>query len=141
MIRGKDIQYKMQSEQPISWEGTTILIVEDDPLSMRFLYTILQETGACLLVAKNGREALDMVSQHEQLDLILMDVQLPVMNGHEVTSKIREFNREIPIIAQTAHAMAEDRGKCIQSGCTDYITKPIDIELLFEKIVKHLQIR
>ena len=139
MVRGKAAQYKKQSDQPINWQGATILIVEDDPLSMRFLYTILQETGASLMVANNGREALDMVSQHEQLDLILMDVQLPVMNGHEVTSKIRKFNKNIPIIAQTAHAMAEDRTKCMQSGCTDYITKPIDIELLFNKIIKYLQ--
>ncbi|MBS3769214.1 MAG: response regulator [Bacteroidales bacterium] len=139
MIKRKATQNDNHSEKPVNWQDKTILIVEDDPLSIRFLNTILKETGANLLVARSGREALDMVMQHDHLDLILMDVQLPVMSGHEVTSQIRENGCNIPIIAQTAHAMAEDRAKCLQSGCSDYITKPIDIELLIEKISKYFQ--
>lgn len=139
MIKGKTTQYNNNSENSTNWEGKTILIVEDDPLSIRFLNTVLKDTRANLLVANDGREALEMVKQYEHLDLILMDVQLPIMNGQEVTLKIREFNSNIPIIAQTAHAMEEDKEKCLQSGCTDYITKPIDIELLIEKIQKHIQ--
>ncbi|MFP4621267.1 MAG: response regulator [Bacteroidales bacterium] len=140
MLKDKATQYtNKRSKESIDWQGRKILIVEDDPLSMRFLYTILKETGADLLVANNGQEALDTVSNHDRLDLILMDIQLPFMNGHEVTLKIREFDSNIPIIAQTAHAMSEDRERCIQSGCTDYITKPIDIELLFDKICKYIQ--
>jgi CheY-like chemotaxis protein len=138
MIKGKTTQNKDQPDKAINWHNVTILIVEDDPLSMRFLYTILKETQAKLVVAENGQDALDLVKQHDHIDLILMDVQLPIMDGQEVTLKIREFNSDIPIIAQTAHAMPEDRAKCFECGCTDYITKPIDIELLFSKISKYV---
>ena len=133
MIKGKTTQNKNQPDKIINWHNVTILIVEDDPLSMRFLYTILKETQAKLVVAENGQDALNLVKQHDHIDLILMDVQLPIMDGQEVTLKIREFNTDIPI-----HAMPEDRAKCFESGCTDYITKPIDIELLFNKISKYV---
>ncbi len=139
MIKGKTTKNKNQPEKTINWHNITILIVEDDPLSMRFLYTILKETQATLMVAENGQDALELVKQQDQIDIILMDVQLPIMDGQEVTLKIREFNTDIPIIAQTAHAMTEDRTKCFESGCTDYITKPIDIELLFDKISKYVR--
>jgi CheY-like chemotaxis protein/anti-sigma regulatory factor (Ser/Thr protein kinase) len=117
----------------VNWKGKQILIVEDDVLSVKFLEAILEGTGAETIHVKRGQNAIDMVKS-KRIDLILMDIQLPGMDGNEATAQIRKFNDEVPIIAQTAHAMSEDKRKSIQSGCNDYITKPIDSNLLLVKI-------
>jgi CheY-like chemotaxis protein len=122
----------------MNWKDKRILIVEDDQLSIRFLTTVLKDSQADLLYAKSGREAVNKVREHQDLDLILMDVQLPGMSGNEAASRIRQFNDKIPIIAQTAHAMSEDRVKSIDAGCDDYITKPINISLLLNKISEYI---
>jgi len=122
----------------MNWKDKRILIVEDDQLSSRFLTTVLRDSKADLLYAKNGIEAVDLVKQNGDLDLILMDVQLPGMSGNEAANKIRQFNERIPIIAQTAHAMSEDKDRSINSGCDDYITKPINISLLMDKISQYI---
>lgn len=122
----------------MNWKDKSILIVEDDHLSLRFLSTVLRDTQANLLYAKNGTEAVEMVRETDRLDLILMDIQLPGMSGNEAVTQIRQFNENIPIIAQTAHAMSEDRSKSIDAGCNDYITKPINIALLMDKINQHI---
>lgn len=122
----------------MNWKDKRILIVEDDQLSSRFLTTVLRDSKVDLLYAKNGIEAVDLVKQNGDLDLILMDVQLPGMSGNEAASKIRQFNERIPIIAQTAHAMSEDKDRSINAGCDDYITKPINISLLIHKISQYI---
>jgi len=122
----------------MNWKDKRILIVEDDQLSSRFLATVLRDSKADLLYARNGIEAVDLVRQNGDLDLILMDVQLPGMSGNEAASRIRQFNAQIPIIAQTAHAMTEDKDKSINAGCDDYITKPINISLLMRKISQYI---
>lgn len=122
----------------MNWKDKRILIVEDDQLSTRFLATVLRDSQADLVYARNGNEAVNMVRENGDLDLILMDVQLPGMNGNEAATRIRQFNEQIPIIAQTAHAMSEDKDKSINAGCDDYITKPINISLLLRKISQYL---
>ncbi len=122
----------------MNWQDKSILIVEDDYLSTRFLTTVLRESKANLIYARSGREAVNIVQHQSDLDLILMDVQLPGMNGNEAASKIRQFNAHIPIIAQTAHAMSEDKDKSLHAGCDDYITKPINIALLMSKISQYI---
>ena len=122
----------------MNWNNKRILIVEDDQLSSRFLTTVLRESKADLLYARNGNEAVDMVKKNRDLDLVLMDVQLPGISGNEAASRIRQFNAQIPIIAQTAHAMSEDKDKSISAGCDDYITKPINISLLMRKINQYI---
>ena len=116
------------------WSNKTILIVEDDMLSSKFLQAILEDTQARILFAKSGAEAITIAREKEHLDLILMDIQLPGISGNEATAKIREFRKDIPIIAQTAHAMSEDKRSSIEAGCDDYITKPINMEQLLSKI-------
>lgn len=128
----------ISNPMPMNWKDKRILIVEDDQLSSRFLTTVLRDSKADLLYAKNGIEAVDLVKQNGDLDLILMDVQLPGMSGNEAANKIRQFNERIPIIAQTAHAMSEDKDRSINSGCDDYITKPINISLLMDKISQYI---
>lgn len=127
-----------KNQCPMNWKDKRILIVEDDQLSSRFLATVLRDSQADLVYARNGNEAVDMVRENGDLDLILMDVQLPGMNGNEAATRIRQFNEQIPIIAQTAHAMSEDKDKSINAGCDDYITKPINISLLLRKISQYL---
>ncbi len=116
------------------WRGKTILIVEDDPLSSKFLEAILEDTGATILFATDGQEAIDITKKQENLDMILMDIQLPGMNGNEATIEIRKIQNTIPVIAQTAHAMPEDKKKSLEAGCDDYITKPINMDVLLDKI-------
>ncbi len=116
------------------WEGKTILIVEDDLSSSFFLKEILADTKVDLLFASDGQQAIEMASLHPEIDIILMDIQLPVINGYDTTREIRKKNPDLPIIAQTAYAFQSDRDKCLEAGCSDYIAKPIEAALLLEKI-------
>lgn len=116
-----------------NWKGKTILMVEDDPVNMRFLTVLLTRTEADLLYASDGREAVEMIEGNE-VDLVLMDMQLPVMNGYEATRRIREIRPALPVIAQTANVLAEDRDECLEAGCNDYIPKPIDKNVLYRKV-------
>lgn len=116
-----------------NWKGKTILMVEDDPVNMRFLTVLLTRTEADLLYASDGREAIEMIEGNE-VDLVLMDMQLPVMNGYEATRRIREIRPALPVIAQTANVLAEDRDECLEAGCNDYIPKPIDKNVLYRKV-------
>ena len=103
-----------------------ILIVEDDEISHILLTKRLEKLSAEILHAYTGVEAIEACKKNPDIDLILMDIRMPVMNGHEATRIIREFNKEVTIIAQTAFALSGDREKAIESGCNDYITKPIN---------------
>ncbi|MCF8298327.1 MAG: response regulator, partial [Saprospiraceae bacterium] len=111
-----------------------ILIAEDEEYADRHLSILLKNIGKEFLHAKTGIEAVDLFKQHPDIDLILMDVKMPLMNGHEATKQIRKLNREVIIIAQTAYALEGDKEKAIEAGCDDYISKPIDKEVLLEKI-------
>jgi PAS domain S-box-containing protein len=133
-INNSQSQNKNTQYMNYNWSGKTILIVEDDPLSSKFLEAILEDSGAQILLAKDGKEAIDIAKKHESLDMILMDIQLPGMNGNEATIEIRKIRENIPVIAQTAHAMPEDKKKSLEAGCDDYITKPINMDLLLDKI-------
>jgi len=115
------------------WSGKTILMAEDDPVSMRFLTVLFINSGANLIYASNGKEAIDMIAGNN-VDIVLMDMQMPVLNGFEATRRIKELYPDLPVIAQTAFAMKEEKSGCYEAGCDDYITKPIDKASLFYKI-------
>ena len=102
-----------------------ILIVEDDELSEMFLDEIVKVYSKETLKARTGVEAVESCRYDPDIDLILMDIRMPEMDGHEAAKQIREFNKEVVIIAQTADGLAGDREKSIESGCNDYIAKPI----------------
>jgi CheY-like chemotaxis protein len=99
---------------------------------------ILKDIAQCIQVVTNGQEAVDAVENHSDIDLVLMDIKLPIMNGYEATRKIREINKDIVIIAQTAYAISGDREKAIAAGCDDYVSKPIVRKTLMDKLVKYL---
>ena len=116
------------------WKDKVILIVEDDEVNYKFLEAVLQNTQAQLLLATNGYQAVELCKSISKIDLILMDLRLPKMNGFEATRRIRKFNKTIPIIAQTALVLEKEREKCFEAGCTDQILKPIEIAKLTKMI-------
>ena len=118
-------------------EFKKILIVEDDLFSAEYLVEVLSDTNVKVTLTKNGSEAVELVKK-EEFDLVLMDIQLPGISGDKATELIRKFNKDIPIIAQTAHAMSNDREKYLKAGCTDYLAKPILITDLFIVLKKYL---
>jgi CheY-like chemotaxis protein len=114
------------------FEGRRILLVEDDVRNIFALSSVLEPLGAKLLVARNGKEALDALAKDAQVDIVLMDLMMPEMDGLTATREIRKRPalRDLPIIALTAKAMMDDRRNCLEAGANDYISKPIDVDKL-----------
>lgn len=108
------------------WKGKTILIVDDNKDVLAYLGEIMNDCEAKIITAESGEEAIEICNWAEKIDLILIDIQMPIMDGYTATKEILKIYPNIPIIAQTAHAMAGDDKKCIQAGCVGYISKPID---------------
>jgi len=121
----------------IDWSNKCILIVEDDNMNYEFLEALLSPTTITIDRAKTGIEALSMCEQ-KTYDLIIMDIRLPILDGLKTTRQMRKAGIKIPIIAQTAYAMMNDRDKCIDAGCDDYIAKPVNKNLLFKILSKYL---
>ncbi len=116
-----------------------ILIVEDNPMNMELIVDILGFAGHESYQAFDGKKALDTV-ENNNIDLILLDMQLPEMDGLEVLSRLKDNSKtsDIPVIAVTAHAMIGDKERFLEAGCVDYIAKPIDITIFTDLIEKHL---
>ena len=117
------------------WSDYTALLVEDDPISSKVIKAMLRNTKINLILADNGLKAVEQVRLNPKIDLALMDMQMPKMNGLEATGKILNINPDIPIIAQTANGA---KTECLEAGCVDYIKKPIRIGELFTKMSKFL---
>lgn len=115
-------------------KGKKILIVEDDISSRLYLNKILEKTGAVIVNAGDGQEALTLVTDDPAIDIILMDIQLPVMDGYTTTKRIRELGRKIKIIAQTAYSLSGDMENILESGFDDFIIKPIYSGQLVDKL-------
>ena len=120
--------------------GKKILIVEDDFSSKLYLNKILEKAKVIILNAGNGQEAVDIAFNNPDIDIILMDIQIPVMDGFEAMKKIREFRENIIIIAQTAYGLLGDKEKILNSGFNDYIIKPILTQNLIEKLNTNLKL-
>jgi two-component system sensor histidine kinase/response regulator len=117
----------------------SILIVEDVDINFQFTEVILTDANFHIIRAKNGQEAVDICKSNENIDLVLMDIKMPVMNGYTAATKIQEFRKDLPIIAQTAFAFPGDKLKAIQCGCVDYISKPFDRRSLLKIVNTHLK--
>jgi FOG: CheY-like receiver len=119
--------------------GKKILIVEDDFSSKLYLNKILEKANVIILNAGDGQEAVDIAFNNPDIDIILMDIQLPVMDGFDAMKKIREFRENIIIIAQTAYGLLGDKEKILNSGFNDYIIKPILTQNLIDKLNTNLR--
>ncbi len=129
IINGKD--------EEISLNSLKVLVAEDDEISNLVLTKIFQNIAKEILHAKTGVDAVETCRNNTDLDLVLMDMRMPIMDGYEATRQIRQFNKDLIIIAQTANAFEGEREKAIKAGCNDYITKPIYKTILHELINKY----
>jgi len=115
-----------------------ILIVEDVESNYLYLNAVLTKLDAQIEWVKNGLEAVNFAKEHPETDLILMDLQMPEMNGYDASREIKKIYPEMIIIAQTAFAMSDDRSKALEAGCDDYLAKPIRSKDLLDTVNKYL---
>jgi PAS domain S-box-containing protein len=128
----------IENAKQVQIKNLKILIVEDDEVSYSLLTRMLQNISKEVLHEITGVKAVEACRNNPDLDLVLMDIRMPNMDGNEATRQIRKFNKDIIIIAQTAYAFSGDYEKAIEAGCNDYISKPIDKTLLYDLIKKHV---
>lgn len=132
----------LSDEKPADSEsllaGNLVLIAEDEYFNYRLLIKMLQNYGIEFIHTDNGIDAVKICSENRNIDLVLMDIKMPGLDGFEATRKIRETNKEVIIIAQTALALAGDRDKALEAGCNDYVSKPVQKEELLKKLIKYL---
>lgn len=119
--------------------GRLILVVEDEPKNVKLVRDLMEANGYTVIEAYDGKQGVDMAIA-EKPDLIFMDVMMPVMDGYEATRLIKanSATKAIPVVALTSHAMKGDREKALESGCDDYMSKPIDIKELLKMVKKYL---
>ncbi|WP_137940423.1 response regulator, partial [Chitinivorax sp. B] len=112
----------------------TILVVDDDIRNIYAVNSLLEERNYTVLTADNGESALQQIEQHANIDLVLMDIAMPVMDGYTAIRKLRAADFAKPIIAVTAYAMQGDREKCLEAGANDYLAKPINKQMLYQAL-------
>ena len=116
-----------------------ILIAEDDKSSYKFISIVAGKFGKEIINVATGTKAVEVCRNNPDIDLVLMDIQMPDMDGHEATRQIRQFNKDVVIIAQTAFALTGDREVALAAGCNDYISKPIRKDKLMVLVQKHFK--
>jgi len=135
-IKSVNINSNNQLNNPINNKEKTILIAEDDQTSFIYLESILNSYFSTIIHARNGQKAVDYVKNGDHIDMILMDIRMPFLNGLEATRQIKALNPQIPIIVQTAYAFSTDEAELFDAGCDAFITKPVNKHSLLEKIKK-----
>ncbi len=124
-------------------ENLTILVAEDEVINYLYIEALFEELSHSkfkLIHAKNGQEAVDICIKNKDIDLVLMDIKMPIMNGHEATRKIKSMIPDLPVIAQTAYSSESDRELALAQGCTDFISKPLDKSVFFKMINKYIKV-
>lgn len=129
----------VKSKTDYDWAGKTILIAEDDDANYMLLEKSLAKTNAQIIRAENGKEAVRICKSNPDINLVLMDIRMPVMDGIEATTKIKQIDKDLPIIVQTAFTMSTEKEKSFKAGCDDYISKPINLKELFATVCKHIE--
>lgn len=129
----------MEKATPANWKNKCILIAEDMEMNYTLLYILLDKLNIQSLWAENGEIAVEKCKTNPNIDLVLMDVRMPVMDGIEATRKIKEFKKDLPVLAITAYAEVKTRQHCMEAGCDGFMEKPITFEHLQEALLKHLK--
>lgn len=132
------IESIMEDQPSYMWKSKNILVVEDDESSAFLLGAVLKETGAHISYTTDGNEAVDFVREHPDTDLVLMDILLPEKDGFTATREIKSFARNVVVIAQTAYAFSMDHMEAKRAGCDAYLTKPLNMSLLLDKMDGYL---
>ncbi len=122
-----------------NWNSKVILIAEDEPANYLFIEKILLPTHATLLRAENGSEAINLIKQNSSINLVLMDIYMPIIDGFEASKQIKKIRPDLPIIAQTFHEGQIEEGKVENAKFDDFIKKPININKLLVIIEKYLK--
>ena len=138
-IKSKTFEGNKKVTEELDWSNKTILIAEDEDVNFVYLETALSKTKVTVLRAHNGEEAVNIARVNANIDLILMDIKMPKMNGIEATRAIKSFRNDVVIVAQTAFAMEEDKQNCYAVGVDGFLAKPVRYKLLFETIGEFLK--
>ena len=133
----KEDEIYSEEDLLVNLEGKTLLVVDDVDINIELIKEILEGTNITIIDAHNGQQAINSCQQFKNIDIVLMDIQMPIMNGYEATRQIKLMRPGLPVIAQTAYAFAEDVRKCMAAGFNDYIAKPFDQSKLIEILVKN----
>lgn len=123
----------------LNWEDKTILVAEDDYSNFKLIKNILHPTASKVVHAVSGREAVNIFEKNNEIDLVLMDIRMPIMNGFEATRAIKHMNHNFPVIILTSHTDPEEKEKALAAGCDAYISKPINVEKLYTLINSYLK--
>lgn len=129
---------EVQDGEP-DWSDKVVLVAEDEEINYMYIRELLKRTNVNLVRAKNGLEAVNYIREGNRADLVLMDIKLPKLNGLEATQQIKACQPALPVIAQTAYAMQDEKANCLAAGCNDYISKPIRKEVLLRMMNQYFQ--
>jgi two-component system, cell cycle response regulator DivK len=137
MIEEKDLKNAVPASQ-FDWKTKTILVVEDQEINFYYISETLADTGVNFIYADNGLSALKLFQENTNIDLVLMDVKMPILSGYEATKQMKKIRPEVPVIAQTAYSLSGEKRKSMEAGCDDYLSKPISPDELVETVAKYL---
>ena len=127
-------------EQGMSAEKC-VLVVDDDPVSSYLVSEILDQNGLQVILAFDGKQALDLYNTHKsKIDLVIMDIRIPLICGYEATKAIKKINNDVPVLALTAHAFGESECKCRDAGCDEYLSKPFEIPEFVSILSKYITV-
>lgn len=133
-IEKQEIKKRQSFKTSYNWASYTILIADDDDASNSLLAQVLNKTKAKIITASDGKEAMEQFMENTDIDLVLLDIQMPKINGYDLMRRFKEMRPYVKIIAQTAFAMSADKEKCLRNGADDYLSKPINFNNLIEQI-------
>lgn len=131
-------QNKYNKPELRNTKNINVLVAEDDDTNFHLFRLLLTRKNMNVVRAKNGKEALEILSSGKEIHLVLMDINMPVLNGYDATKRIKELYNDIPVVAVTAYAMSGDKARAEEAGCDDYITKPINNIIFYETIAKYV---
>ena len=137
-VTGKKLKPFSKKSDKTQWENKLILVAEDEQSNFELVKATLFPTNARVIRAHDGKEAVTICRKNDKIDLVLMDIRMPIMNGYEATRLIKEFRPELRVISLTAYAMSDDKNKSLDAGCDDYITKPIKPMEFIDKLKNYL---
>ena len=120
------------------WADKVILVAEDEILGRKYLEKVLKPTRVKIIFANDGQEAVDKFKAFDEINLVLMDLKMPLKNGYEATVEIKSLKPGVPVIAQTAFAFLQDEAKAMEAGCDEYLSKPLTRTKLYNKMIKYL---